>query len=156
MCQNFRASRVRRTESGFSLVEVMIAVAVIGLTAAAVIGTFNGGFFMMGLARENQRATQVILEKTETIRLYSWSQINSNGFIPTSFTDYYDPHSVSGSHGITYYGTLLITNFPYGTSYSTNMRQLNVTVWWNGVGNVRRTRHLTTYIAKDGLQNYVY
>jgi prepilin-type N-terminal cleavage/methylation domain-containing protein len=150
----FAERRVNR--NAFTLIEVMIAVGVIGIVAAAIIATFNGGFFMMGLARENQRATQVILEKVETIRLYSWSQVNSNGFIPSTFTDYYDPQAISGTRGIAYSGTLEITNFPYATSYQSNMRQLNVTVSWSGSGNIRRTRHLSTYIAKDGVQNYVY
>ena len=144
------------TSRGHTLIEAIIAMAVLGITAAGIIGTFNSGFLIMGMVRENQRATQAMLEKLETIRLYSWSQVTSNGFIPSTFTDYYDPQAVSSARGAVYNGTLAISNFPYATSYSNNMRQLTVTLSWQGAGNVGRQRRLTTFIARDGMQNYVY
>lgn len=149
-------SGVVARKAGFTLAEVTIAMAIIGIAAAGVIGAFNCGFLLIGGVRENQRATQVILEKMETIRLYNWSQVNSNGYIPSTFTDCYDPQAVSGSQGVVYNGSLTITNFPFSTSYSTNMRQLTVSLQWRGTGNINRTRKVTTYISRDGIQNYVY
>jgi hypothetical protein len=104
-----------------------------------------------------------MLEKVETLRLYNWDQVNSNGFIPTNFTDVYDPQASSGRQGVTYTGTLTIADFTNATSgsvstppsYSTNMRQVTLTVNWN-TRNINRSRSLTTYIARDGMQNYVY
>lgn len=151
-----RLLRASRKSCGNTLPEAVIAIAILGITAAAVIGSFNLGLFLTGIVRENQRATQALLENLETIRLYSWSQVTSNGFIPTSFTNYYDPQAVSGSQGVAYRGTMVITNFPYSTSYSTNLRQLTVTLKWQGTGNLLRQRQVSTYIAKDGMQNYVY
>lgn len=149
------SGRPGKSQAGMTLVDVIMAVAILGIMMGGVLGAFRYGFFSLGMVRENQRATQIIMEKMETIRLYSWDQINSNGFVPPTFTDYYDPNAVSGSRGATYNGTATIGDCPIGTSYATNMRRLTVTLNWN-TRDIPRTRSLTTYIAKDGIQNYVY
>ena len=80
----------------------------------------------------------------------------SNGFVPATFTEVYDPQGVSsGNQGITYNGKVAVTSCPLGTSYSSKLRQLTVTLNWT-TRDIPHTRTLTTYIAKDGLQNYVY
>ena len=119
------------------------------------MGCFRYAFFITGLTRENQRATQVMLERAEAIRLCSWDQIRSNGFVPPTFSEYFDPTATNGSKGIVYNGTTAITSFPYSTSYRDNMRKLTLTVQWQS-GGIVRNRTNVTYIAKDGIQNYVY
>jgi hypothetical protein len=96
-----------------------------------------------------------MLERAEAIRLCSWDQVRSNGFIPGTFTEYYDPSAPTGSMGVLYSGTAKVTTFPYSTAYANNMRQLTLTVTWQ-TGNVTHRRTNITYIAKDGIQNYVY
>src|SRR4051812_44355770 len=91
-------------KEGTTLVDVIMAVAIIAVMAAGIVGALSYGFFTMGIVRENQRATQIMLETLETVRLYNWSQVNSNGFIPTTYTDVYDPQSAPGAQGLTYYG----------------------------------------------------
>jgi len=129
----------------------------ITIGAAGLMSCFGFSFRVMELARDNQRATQIMLEKAETIRLYSWDQVNSNGFIPSTFTATYDgiPATNGANGGTIYTGTLAVGPFPFNTSYKTNMRQLTVTLQWNK-HNMTKTRSLTTYISKDGIQNYVY
>ena len=114
------------------------------------------GFKSILRIRENQRATQVILEKAETLRLYSWDQVNTAGFIPSTFTANYDGDSAGSNYtGTIYYGTVSVGAFPSGMSYSDKMKQLNLTLRWTTQG-ITRTRSFTTFIAKDGIQNYVY
>lgn len=137
------------------MVEVVFSIAVIGVVAAALIGSFSYGFFVTQLVRENQRATQIILEKAETIRLYSWDQVLTPGFIPPTFSDVYDPQS-TGGEGVSYHGTLTITNSPSGANYAANLRQFTITLTWTNNMNMVRTRSLATLVAKDGVQNYVY
>ncbi|HEX5221698.1 MAG TPA: hypothetical protein VFZ59_19190 [Verrucomicrobiae bacterium] len=151
-----RILSLKRRAAGTTLAEVLTATAILGAVTAAILGAVFNGFFIMERVRENQRATQIILEKVETIRLYSWSQVNSNGFIPPTFTQPYDPQAVAGSKGITYRGTFEISPFPYTTSYSDNMRQVTVTLRWTSERNLQRQRTFVTYIARNGLQNYVY
>jgi type II secretory pathway pseudopilin PulG len=148
----------KTTVSGGTLVEVVIAIALLALVASGVLGSFKYGFYEMGVVRENQRATQIVLAKLETLRLYNWDQVRSNGFIPTTFTDVYDPQAPVGNQGASYTGFVTISNMPSAfssKSYYTNMRACTVVVSWN-TGSLSHRRSVTTYIAKDGIQNYVY
>jgi hypothetical protein len=36
------------------------------------------------------------------------------------------------------------------------MRKLTVRVDWSPMGNTNRTRTMTTYVTRNGLQNYVW
>src|SRR5205807_7889941 len=56
------------TQRGITFVDVLMATAVITTMSLGVIGSLTYGFFVMQMARENQRATQVMLEKVETLR----------------------------------------------------------------------------------------
>ena len=147
---------VARYAKAFTLAEVVIATMIVTVSATALMGCFNLSFFIMQMARENQRATQVILEKAEAIRLCNWDQVNTSGFIPATFTDYYDPTATNGSKGAVYNGTCAVSAFPDGSvSYATNMRTLTIIVRWN-TKSVARARTNITLIVKDGIQNYVY
>lgn len=146
----------KQPERGTTLAEVVIATAILAISIAGILGVVFSGFFVMSRVRENQRATQIILEKVETIRLYNWSQVTSGTFIPTNFTQPYDPQGTSGSQGIIYKGTFRVEPFPYTTSYKDDMRQVTVTLDWTSKNNLKRSRTFVTYIAKDGVQNYVY
>ena len=139
--------------AAFSLVETTVSMGILGTIVVALLSGFTTGFFTMQMARENLRATQILLEKVETIRLYSWSQINTPGFIPATFTAAYDPNSTNS--GLTYSGTMTITNAPITSSYSNDMKQFTVRINWQS-GSLPRTREFTTYVAHYGLQNYIY
>src|ERR1051325_6941474 len=95
--------------SAFTLIEVAMTTAILGVVFAAFYSGIAAGFSLVGLTRENLRANQLLLERMETIRLYSWDQINSNGFIPPTFTaPFYPPVAgqTNQNSGVTYYGTL--------------------------------------------------
>ena len=147
-------SGIRRLQAA-TLAEIMICVFIINIGAAALMGCFKYAFFITGVTQQNQRATQVMLERAEAIRLCSWDQVRSNGFIPPTFTEYYDPSAQGGSKGVLYSGTVTVAPFPYGTTYKDNMRKLTLTLNWRS-GTVAHNRTNVTYIAKDGIQNYVY
>lgn len=140
----------------FTIAEVVIAILIVVIGTAGLMSCFGYSFKVIQKVRENQRATQIILEKAETLRLYSWDQVNSNGFIPSTFTATYDGDTAASNYsGTIYYGKVSIGNFPYATSYQNYMRKLDLTLSWTSLG-MTRTRSLTTFIAKDGIQNYVY
>ena len=149
--------RLRRKLAAFSLTEVTVGMGIIGTSMMALFSGFTSGFFTMQMARENLRATQILLEKTETIRLYSWDQVvNTPGFIPKEFETPYDPNSTNS--GVIYKGTVDIALVPPGnmvTAYTDEMRMVTVSINWK-TGFIDRSRTFTTYIARNGLQNYVY
>jgi len=148
-----------KSNSGVSLTEVVMATAIIAMIGGAVVTSINYGLLVMRIARENQRATQVMVERLEGIRLYNWDQVTTANFIPTSFTEAYDASNPTNGQGITYYGQLTIANptFSGGTpTYANNMRQFTVTLQWTNASRIAHTRSITTYVARNGIQNYVY
>src|SRR5438046_7073224 len=111
-----------RARSAFTLMEVAVTSAILGVIFVTFYAGIGAGFSMVSLSRENLRANQILLDKMETVRLYSWSQINSNGFIPLTFTAPFDAAAASKTNasGITYYGELKIGDAPIPANYSTN------------------------------------
>lgn len=145
----------KRCSTGFSLVEVVIAMAVTGVSSVALLSAISSGMLTMQMARENVRATQIMMEKTETLRLYSWDQLNATNFVLTTFTEKYDPNSTNGAQGITYNGTVTIASAPMATAYSNSVKQVTISLSWT-TGHLSRNRSFTTLVARNGLQNYIY
>ena len=139
----------------FTIAEVVVSLVIVSIGAAALMGCINYGFLVTQLTRENQRATQIMLERAEAIRLCSWDQVRSTGFIPPTFTDYYDATAPNASQGAVYSGTVEVAPFPFATSYAADLRQLKLTLRWR-TGRIAHSRTNITNIAKDGIQNYVY
>jgi len=139
-----------------TLVEVMVALSVLGFMIVSLFAGFSSGFAVLRVARENLRATQILEERMEVIRLIKWDDV-APGFIPTNFTA---PFYVSGSGSnapslLAYTGTVSISAAPLTESYSTNLRMIQIDLNWSS-GNIPRTRQMTTFVSKYGLQNYVY
>ena len=141
----------------FTIVEVVVALALIALLVVAVYSAIASGIGTVRMARENLRATQILLEKTEVVRLYHWDQLKTvpTGFVPAQFVANYDTTSASTNSGILYYGTIQIAPADTGTTYADDMREVTVTVNWK-TGSINRTRQMKTYVCKSGIQNYVY
>jgi hypothetical protein len=144
--------RVRRVgESAFTLPEAMVSV---GLTAVLFVSLYagiSGCFRVVQSNREHVRATQILQEKMEVARLYTWSQL-TGGQVPATFTASYANGSAPG---VTYTGKVTITHIPNTESYSSEMRRIRVRLTWDS-GGVSHSREMTTLISKYGLQNYLY
>jgi prepilin-type N-terminal cleavage/methylation domain-containing protein len=139
----------------FSLIEVLVGVAILGLVIFSLYSGISAGFAMMRLAREQLRATQILADKMETIRLYRWDQINSNGFIPPTFVLPFYATNQATNEGVLYYGKVTITNAGLTEVYNPDMRLVLVEVQWYS-GTRPRTRSMSTLVSRYGLQNYVY
>ena len=153
------------TPEAYTLVEVIVAVLVLSVMFVSLYGGFSSGFAVVKLARENLRATQIMMQKMETVRLLKWSQLlDTNNFLQPAFTDYYDPTATNANaFGATYKG-FVSTNAATGVSpaYADNMRAVTVIIYWTnylkGATNIPivRTRQMQTLVARYGMQNYVY
>lgn len=147
---------VANRRAAWTLPEVMIATAVAAVGFAGLFQGLRQGFVFTQESRENLRATQILEEKMETIRLYTWDQLNTSGYIPTTFTNYYYPDGVTnGNEGIAYVGTEAISPAPLAGSYSNDLRQVVVSVTWNS-GSISHQQQMTTFVSHYGMQNYIY
>ena len=142
------------TRGAFSLLEVIAGMMVCGIVMLSLYAGVSSGFNVTEIARENLRATQVMVEKLETIRLYTFEQIGTPGFIPATFSEPYFAIGTNAGH-LTYSGTVTISDPPMAPSYSDDLKQVDIQITWTS-GGILRTRSMSTLIARNGLQAYVY
>src|SRR5262245_57986046 len=62
----------------FTLVECLVGFAVIGIVFVSIYGALTGAAGTARDSREDLRATQILQEKIEVIRLTNWDLIRSN------------------------------------------------------------------------------
>lgn len=142
----------RLRQAGFSIVEAMVGFLILGITIAALCGGFSFGFNSIKLSQEDVRADQILVQKLETLRLYDWSKVTNNSYLPTNFIAYYS--SSNAVHGVTYTGTVSVTSFvPTGESYSNTLRQVTATLSWFSE-NQPHKRTMTTLVSQNGLLTY--
>ena len=166
---NLKLLNQPRRPRAFTLIEVMISMTVVALMFVSLYAGITQGLAVIATARENMRATQIMIEKIELLRLYSWDQLNAPGFIPGAFAERLMPSSTTNSSttaatvdglaapggvGTVFVGTILLET-PNLQGYSNNMRLATLTVAWTN-GNVRRSRSMQTYVAQLGIHDYVY
>ena len=149
----------QRGNAGFSVIEAMLGALILGLMTTALCGCLWCGFGLIQSSRENLRANQIMVQRSEAIRLFNWFEIlDTTNYLKPTFTEYYDPQSTNT--GITYSGFVtatIPTNIP--TAYSNNMRVITISLYWtNSTGRTTttRSRQWQTQVARYGLQNYVW
>ena len=152
-------SKERIDECGQTLVEVMVAVGLLGFMLTALYGGFSSSFAVVRIARENLRATQVLEERMEVLRLVKWSDLLSPGFIPTNFTAPFftsQPTNATAESGFFYTGTVTIASAPLNSeTYSNSMRMIQIGLTWTS-GKIVRQRQMTSFVSQYGMQNYIY
>src|ERR1041385_102293 len=81
-------SRSRETVRGkfaFSIIEATVVIGVFGVIFCAFCTGLTSSFTLVGSARETVRATQIMSEKLDTLRLYDWEDITNNLYLPRTF-----------------------------------------------------------------------
>ena len=120
-----RAARL----SAFTLVEVMFSVVIVGVLVVALYSALASAVPMVRSGMENERVTQILSEKLDTIRLYNWTQItNLDRFVPTNFIALRDP--LQPDSAPYYTGTIAIAEAPITEGYRSNLLQVMVRVNW--------------------------
>jgi type II secretory pathway pseudopilin PulG len=143
-------------ERAYTLAEVMVAMGVFGAMLVSLFAGFTSGYAVLRVARENLRATQILEEKMEVIRLVKWSDMTTPGFVPTSFTDYFTPStSTNASVGLAYEGKVTLSAVPLTESYSSHLMMIQINLSWKS-GSATRNRQMTTYVSEYGMQHYIY
>jgi len=147
----------RHLHSGaFTLVEVVIASALFVISSVAGYLALAQNFQIIQAMRENLRATQILQDKTEIVRLYTWQQLTNGAFVPKYFTNYFNPSGRAGeTQGASYYGTVTIGNAPMTESYAGDLKLVTFRLSWTN-SNVPHQREISTLVSHYGLHNYIY
>jgi hypothetical protein len=150
--------RSNRRRAAFTVAEVAVAVFILGTIGGGFCLALSSGFSMLQTTREDLRATQILMQKIEAIRLCTWSELAN-----FSFQESYDP--ISGTNqaaGAVYFGTVSIgpaTSIPNTASYAPNMALVTVNLNWTNYNRgltIPHNRQVQTQVARYGLQNYIW
>lgn len=154
--QNPEQRRFRR-QAGLTLVEVMVAVAVMAIMVVSLYAGFTFAFSQIRSAQENVRATQILEERMEVVRLLNWDQVvNLPGYIPATFTaPFYADNPTNNTGSLTYTGMVTVAAAPITETYSNDLRMITIELTWPS-GNLIRRRQMTTFSSQYGVQKYIY
>jgi hypothetical protein len=152
-----------REEKGYTFAEVLVSAAILGFATTSLYGAFSAGFCVIQSARENLRATQILVQKTEAIRLFTFSQICNTNYLKPEFVEPYDPLGAANNcGGAKYTGRVSASVPPVGDlpeAYRTNMQTITITVYWtnlSGAKSIVNKREMQTRVARNGMQNYIW
>ena len=138
--------------------EVTISIAIIGMFFVGLLGGLSWVMTSVEWTREYARATQLMDEKLDTIRLYSWDQINTPGYIQTDFVATFSTltnGTTTTASGLTYTGTVAIADAGLTEAYSNAVKQVTVSVQWSSGGRAHTTQ-MSTLVAQYGMQSFIY
>jgi hypothetical protein len=154
--QSIKTGR-QKHQAAFTIAEVVVAVFVLTIIGVGYYGGLGYGFGVLQTTREDLRATQVMMQKLESIRLCTWSELTN-----CTFTENYNPLTTNSTSGTIYSGKLVIgpaTNLVNSPSYQNNMALVTVGLTWTnytrGVPLVH-SRQMQSQVARYGLQNYIW
>jgi len=148
-------------------VDLLVSIALVSACFLLLHRGKAGGTDRAALAAEIVRANQIVVERIETIRRCRWDQINSNGFIPTSFTEHFLPPVSAGKNcsaptpgvgpkgEITYYGTITISNAAVAGVYKAELKELTVALNWTH-SNGPRSYYLKTFVSPNRMPDNTY
>lgn len=141
-----------------------MGAAVIGVVFVSIFNVITVSLFTTQLSRENLRATQIMVEKMEGLRLYNPSELTNTTVLARSFTNWFSETNSAGlgggvgGDGAQYTGTITISPVPFNTDYSDNMSEVTITLNWvsGGNGSMTHTRTMSTFYSNNGMANYVF
>ena len=70
--------------AGFTLAEVLIATAIVGISFLSLYSGLVQGERLIQNSQQNKRASEIMAQQMETLRLYTWDQLTNSSYIPTS------------------------------------------------------------------------
>ena len=116
---------------------------------------FTQGFGVVQSSRENLRATQILQQYSELIRLYTWDQLTNGVTIPNPYvrTWTFYPLGGAGNQGITYTNTMTISSSDMAEDYAADTRKVTFNLTWTS-GKVPHQRQMTTLVSRYGLHKY--
>jgi hypothetical protein len=139
----------------YSLPEVMMGVLIFSIMFVTLYLGFTQGFGVVQTSRENLRATQILQQYSELLRLYTWDQLTNGVTLPHPYirTWAFYPLGGAGNQGITYTGTVSVAASDLAAEYMEDTRKVTLTLNWTS-GNIAHERRTATFVARHGLHKY--
>jgi prepilin-type N-terminal cleavage/methylation domain-containing protein len=126
----------KNPQKGFSLIEVLIAIFILGIVSVTLISVFIYGFNVVFKTRQVSMATQIAQEEVELVRNMNYDDILLLG---STYTHDSLSELVNGA------GALSIESGP-----GDDIKKLTVSVTWDYQGTIMR-KDVVTFITREGV-----
>lgn len=134
-----------KTSSGFTLIEVCVAVAVLGLTIASSLVALRIGFGMIESARDSTLASQILQSEMENLRLKNWDKLEELEDGTFEMEKTFEPTAA---------GRFTCNQYVEEPASGLLMVTLEV-AWETSLGSERSLRYATVF-SREGLNDYYY
>lgn len=139
---------VTRAHKGTTILEVLIAMVIMGMVIGSSVVCMGYGFTRIENARHATRISQILQTEMETLRAMSWEEIetlvNDQGKSSTFVV-----HFESSEDRIR---DLVATRTIEDTK--TNMKTITLTATWKDSKNTEHDLSYATWYGKEGLSDY--
>ncbi len=144
----------RRRTRGFTILEVVMATAVMALGISTSIIAIQQGYKFLDVARNTTLASQILQSEIERIRMMSWANVTDASTmlgehkvdLTTMFTT--DPALASRF--------IVVRNVTADASRPSDVVDIELTVYWNTYDGREQRRSFQTKYIKNGLYDYYY
>lgn len=132
-----------RNPFGFTIVEVMVAAAVLALGIASVITVSQRGLQALDNARHLTAASQLMQSEMERVRLMSWAQLQA---LQDTGETKFSPESGADRYACT----------REIRDVRVNMKEIILVATWRSYDGSSHTARLITRYGRTGLNDYFY
>ncbi len=156
-----KASLTAKSESGFTLVEVMMATFVLVFMFFATLSALQQGFAMLDTARNTTLAGQIIQSEIEDLRLRQFVSLPASGTIDLASSI---GANLSANERQTiasrFTATRLVQDVPGRTGTDSNgntistLKRVTISVQWQDYGSRLHYRSYETLVGYNGLSDY--
>ena len=156
--ETFSAAGAKRRQAGDTFNKMLVWVAFAGVVVTFLHGVLSAGFPVIKSLRENLRATRIVMQQAEALRLFTWSQVcDTNNHRKPLFVEPQD------SRGDVQYAGYITSAVPaagdLANASPSHMRTVTVTLCWTNSGGAKpivQRRELQTRLARNGTPKYIW
>lgn len=147
-----------RKKAGFTLVEMMVAIGVIGLVLTAAFTNVSQSLQVMETARDYTRVAQILQTELENVRTMSWADLEA---IEAANLD---------MAGVAQWEELDLSDEfheAFGTRYTayrrvqprdglTDQKEIVIWVTWLNANGSSRSKYTSSWFTENGMNDYYY
>ena len=141
--------KINNSNKGFTLVEIIIAMALFSLIAVALLDGLIISFHQIQVGRHQEFATQILLDKTEVLRM-PYVRIDETNVI-TRFDSTSNESYTIHRPDMDYFVRLYTEPFnDYNVSYKNDLKIVTTKIFWWETKSRRCEVSWVTYVSRNG------
>lgn len=137
--------RLHHSQAGVSLVEVMLAAAIMAIVLTSILAVAMHGFRYVADMPLRAQSSQFLQEQMENVRLMTWGDVLA---LPSTFDN-------ARNTGGIFSGTMTKSTYQSFSGSPIVIRVTATATWSNSNGRIR-TNSMTSLVSNGGLNTFIY